>query len=169
VDAQRVRPPHAGARDLTDPVNPYATPQASVEVAAPAKGTNREAIWIGAAIGMGVSYPISYALMLAYTWILVFQGASVQELYYRVAQSPVLLAVSFTFGFVAYIVGGYWTARLSTDRPMRNALAAAGLLMLFGVFAYLLPYEIPIPMWARVVSLLLPIPAYAAGARRYVK
>lgn len=78
-----------------------------------------------------------------------------------------LIAAAYRLAFTA--VGGYVTARLAPDRPMRHAMVLAGIGVLAGVAGLVAFYEIggPAmgPAWYAIQIPLTAIPGVWVGAR----
>ncbi|MFT3735286.1 MAG: hypothetical protein QM776_09705 [Rhodocyclaceae bacterium] len=147
-------------------MNPYSAPRSELEEPS---GTTTDsqlvAIVIGAAIGNGISYTVLFIMGLVFLWVLAMQGVPAQETYMQAYQSVPYLVSCHTIGFLCLIPGGYWSARLSRNRHLMTAALAGGLVVLFALMANLLPYELPVPFWSRVVSVVASIPAYLLGAK----
>ena len=154
--------------DSPGAIDPYATPGAPLGTPA-REPSNREPIWIGAAIGMGSSYTVAYAIMFTYMWILTFQGIPSNEMYLYTAQSTPYLLLCDLFAFACFMLGGHWSARLSRAHPMRNALMAGIAISVFGVIGGLLPYDTGVPLWQRALGFFVTIAGFAAGANQYLR
>lgn len=141
---------------------PYAPPKSSLEEFVP--GSSGTAVLIGAAIGNGISYAVLYVISLIFMWMLTWQGVEVQDLHAKAYQSVAFLVVAHSVGFLCLIPGGYWSARLSPRKPMATALLAGGIVATFTVVTNILPYEVPIPIWSRIISVVAILPAFAFGA-----
>jgi hypothetical protein len=92
------------------------------------------------------------------------QGVPTQELYSRAYQSTPYLVFGHALGFLCLLQGGYWSARLSKDKPLLTAALAGGLLAAFSLLTNFLPYEFPIPLWSRIASVVESVPAFWFGA-----
>lgn len=144
-------------------INPYAAPTSEMKEIEPVDSA-ATAILIGVAIGTGTAYAILSLSGLVFLWILTTQGVPAQQLYVRAYQSTGYLLLAHALGFLCELPGGYWSARLSNIRPANNALLA-GLLGSALAFAQnLTPYELPVPVWSRIVSIVVPVPAFLLGA-----
>ena len=145
------------------PRNPYAVPSSTVEDTEPKVGGS-VAVLLGAAIGNGISYAVLFICGLVFLWVLTAQGVPTQELYSRAYQSNSYLIFAHIVGLVCLLPGGFWTARLSRERPLFNALLAGLLISALALTQNLAPYNLPIPLWSRIASAVIPIPAFLLGA-----
>lgn len=143
-------------------MNPYAVPRAVLED--PLPGGRMTAVLVGAAVGHGVSYAVLFVSRLVFLWILVAQGVPTQGLYARVYESMPYLVYAHALGFLCLVPGGYWSARFSSTSPVRSALLSGGLVAAFALLSNLMPYELPTPLWSRIVSAASPVPAFWLGA-----
>jgi hypothetical protein len=143
-------------------VTPYSAP--SSEVKDPKANSSSTAILVGAAVGNGVSYAVLFLMGLVFLWVLAAQGVSQQELYARAYQSTGYLVFAHVVALVCCAPGGLWSARLGPDKPYRNALLAGSIVSALALSANLMPYELPIPLWSRVASVIIPLPAFLLGA-----
>ena len=123
------------------------------------------AVFIGAAVGMALSYVVLFVFGLIFLWALVAQGVPGNESYARAYESTPYLVFAHLVGFLCLLPGGLWTARLSANTSVRHALYAGLLVTLFALIGNLVPYYLPIPFWSKIASVLLPIPAFLIGAR----
>ena len=144
-------------------MNPYSAPTAIVEDAQVPPG-RRTAVLIGAAIGCGISYAVLLIFGLVFLWILVAQGVPSQELYARAYQSTGYLVFAHLTSVFCLAPGGYWSTRLDPTNSLVSAVIAGALVSVFSMTSNLLPYELPIPMWSRILSVVIPIPAFSIGA-----
>jgi hypothetical protein len=122
------------------------------------------AIVIGAAIGNGLSYAVLFVLGLLFLWVLVAQGVSGNDSYAKAYESNSYLLFAHAVSFLCLLPGGAWTAKLSEASRVRNAALAGLLVALVGVLGNLVPYDLPIPLWSRLATALLPVPAFVVGA-----
>lgn len=143
-------------------MNPFAAPNAPLSEPLPKSGA--AAVFVGAAVGNGTSYVVLFMFGLVFFWVLVAQGVPTQELYARAYQSTSYLLFAHFIGLICLVPGGYWSARLSPDRPVVYALLAGAVVSAFSVLSNLLPYDLPIPLWSRVASVILPFPGFLLGA-----
>jgi hypothetical protein len=143
--------------------NPYTPPLAPVDIPE-AAGNSTTAILIGVVIGTGTAYIVLTLVGLAFFWILVAQGVPAHELYVRAYQSTTYLVFAHFLGFLCSLPGGYWSARLDRTRNYGNALFAGSLVSGLALLQFCIPYELPIPYWSRVASIVLPLPAFFLGA-----
>jgi hypothetical protein len=148
---------------MTTSRNRYAAPSSALEDAKPKVGSSA-AIAFGAAVGNGIAYAVLSGCGLVFLWALVAQGVPTQELYSRAYQSNFYLIFAHVVGLGCLVPGGYWTARLSREGPFRNAWLAGLLISVFSLAQNLVPYNLPIPFWSRIVSVAIPIPAFLLGA-----
>jgi hypothetical protein len=125
---------------------------------------HKVAIVIGAAIGNGLSYAVLFICGLVFLWTLVAKGIPGNEAYTQAYKSVAYLLFAHTVGFVCMLPGGAWTAKLSVRCCKRNAAIAGSLVAVLTLLSNLIPYYVPIPFWSRLLSFLLPIPAFVAGA-----
>jgi hypothetical protein len=144
-------------------MTPYAPPKSQVTVA-DEPGNRATAVFVGAAIGNGTAYAVLFIFGLIFMWGLAAQGIPSNELYARAYQSTIYLIFAHVVGLLCCLPGGYWSARLSRDSPYFNSFLAAGLVVLVTFAAYLMPYEVPIPFWSRVTSLIAPFAGFLLGA-----
>ena len=143
-------------------MNRYAAPNAQLEEST--TGNSGTAVLIGAAIGNGISYAVLFVFGLVFLWSLALQGVPTQDLYVKAYQSTSYLAFAHIVGFLCLIPGGYWSARLSPNKPLLAALLAGGIVAAFTATTNLIPYELPIPLWSRITSVVAAIPAFGLGA-----
>ena len=143
-------------------MNRYAAPNAPLNEHVPS--SSGTAVLVGAAIGYGISYAVLFVLGLVFLWALVLQGVPTQDLYAKAYQSTTYLAFAHSIGFLCMLPGGYWSARLSPTKPLLPALLAGGIVAMLAAAANLMPYELPIPLWSRITSVIAAVPAFALGA-----
>jgi hypothetical protein len=141
--------------------NPFAPPKTAVELA---RSSDITAILVGAAVGNGSAYAVLFVLGGVFLWMLTLSGVPSAQLYVRAYQSTGYLLFAHLAGAAACLPGGYWAARLSESRPVRNAIIAGCLVSLLALCAYVVPYELPGPFWSHAASVILPIPAFLLGA-----
>jgi hypothetical protein len=122
------------------------------------------AVLIGAAIGNSLSYAVLFVLGLFFLWVLVAQGIPGNDAFARAYESTRYLVFAHLVGFLCLVPGGLWAARLSETSHIRNATLAGLLVAGFALLGNLVPYYLPIPLWSRVASVLLPVPAFVVGA-----
>jgi len=122
------------------------------------------AVLIGAAIGNGLSYAVLFILGLFFLWALVAQGVPGKDAYARAYESTSYLVFAHFVGFLCLIPGGLWAAKLSASSHVRNAVSGGVLVAAFALLTNFLPYYLPIPLWSRIASVLLPVPAFVVGA-----
>jgi hypothetical protein len=122
------------------------------------------AVLIGAAVGSALSYVVLFIFGLVFLWVLVAQGVPGNESYARAYESTTYLAFAHAVGFICLLPGGYWASRLSQRRHSRNAALAGAMVAVFAVIGNLVPYYLPVPLWSRIASIILPIPAFLLGA-----
>jgi len=144
-------------------VTPYAAP--SAEVRDPEPDSSQTAVLVGAAVGNGVSYAALFLMSLVFLWVLRAQGVAPQELYVRAYQSTGYLLFAHAVAFLCCAPGGYWSARLGPARPYLNAALAGSIVSALALSANLMPYDLPIPLWSRIASVVIPLPAFLLGAR----
>lgn len=120
-------------------------------------------VLLGFCIGNGASYAALYISGLVFLWVLVAQGVAPDQVYARAYESTPYLIYAHILGFVTTATGGYWTARLSSTNPLRRTLFAGILMSVFVVAQLAIPYDLPIPWWSQLASVLIPIPAFIAG------
>lgn len=143
--------------------NPYSASNDPFEETRPSP-SGLTAIIIGAFIGDGILYAAGTALSWVIMWHLSAQGATGKDLYLPLYQSTGYLLAGHVVAGLAMLIGGYWCARLGNDRRLFRA-AMAGLIIMAQIMLHLtLPYDQPYPLWTCVVSLVMPIPLYVAGA-----
>lgn len=122
------------------------------------------AVLVGAAIGNGLSYAVLFVFGLLYLWVLVAQGVPGNDAYARAYESMPYLVFAHLVGFLCLVPGGVWAAKLSSNSHIRNAALAGLLVAVFALLGNLVPYYLPVPVWSRVASVLLPLPAFLLGA-----
>jgi len=144
-------------------MNPFAPPHARVGDTR-LSSSRWKAVAVGAAIALGVAHAVLSLFGLGIYWILTLQGVPPQQLYARANQWTEYVVFAHFVSFVCVMVGGYWSARLSPEEPILTALLAGCLLMAFLASGHLAPYDPPIPVWSRVATLLVPVPACVLGA-----
>jgi hypothetical protein len=120
-------------------------------------------VLLGFCIGNGASYAALYLSGLVFLWVLVAQGVAPEQVYARAYQSTPYLVYAHILGFLTTMPGGYWTARLSSGSPVRRTLLASALMSAFVVAQLAIPYDLPIPWWSQIASVVTPIPAFIAG------
>jgi hypothetical protein len=143
-------------------INPYATPHAPLPE--PVARKFLTAVLIGAAIGNGIAYAVLWVVSIGFLWLLTLQGVPTEELYVRAYASTPYLVFAQAVAFVCLLPGGYWSARLSPSNGTAAALWAAFVMTALVALEYIAPYQLPIPAWSRVLSLLSPFPAFWLGA-----
>jgi hypothetical protein len=141
--------------------NPFAPPKTPVELS---RSNDITAIFVGAAVGNGSAYAVLFLLGGAFLWTLTLRGVPTAQLYVRAYQSTAYLVFAHFAGAAGCLPGGYWAARLSESRPVRNAILAGCLVSLLALCVDLVPYELPGPLWSHAASVVLPIPAFLLGA-----
>lgn len=124
----------------------------------------KAAIVIGAAIGIGLNYVVLFVFGLIFLWLLVAGGISGTEAYVKAYESIAYLLFAHTVGFLSLLPGGAWTAKLSGRSRILNAAIAGSLVAVVALLGNFVPYDVPIPFWSRLASVLLPIPAFVMGA-----
>jgi hypothetical protein len=145
-----------------DPSNPYAAPRTEVGRGSPAGDAT--AVAVGSALGVGVAYAAQFFFLLVFLWVLVAQGVPRTDTYARAYESNEIFVLLLVANFLGGLVGGYWSARLSTGRRRRSAVLAGVTVALFTALQYyLLPYYLPGPAWSRIASILLPVPTFSVG------
>jgi hypothetical protein len=147
---------------MQNETNPYAAPRAPLPE--PEPSARITAVLTGASIGNGIAYAVLAALGMGYFWLLVLQGVPTEALYAHAFASTYYLVFAHAVGFMCLVPGGYWSARLSPNSGIAAALWAAATLAALSALDLLAPYELPIPAWSRVASLLEPFPAFWLGA-----
>lgn len=143
--------------------NPYAAPRAPLSEQATRSFIS--VVLLGAAIGNGFYYAAISVLGMGYFWLLVLQGVPTGQLFVHVYASSAYLVFAHSVGFICMVTGGYWSARLDEEKGSSAALWAAAVLSALAILDHLAPYDLPIPAWSRVVSVLAPFPAFWLGAR----
>lgn len=152
-----------GGLDTPATPNPYAPPRAALAEPSRSAG-NVIAVLVGAAIGAGVAYVVLSLCSLVLVWVLFAQGVPSADIPARAYEATGYLAFAHVIAFVCGLPGGYWSARLSASRWLRNAILGGVLVSLFTLLLNLVPYYVPIPLWSRAMSLLTPVPAFIVGA-----
>jgi hypothetical protein len=147
----------------TTPRNPYAAPTSAV-ADTQAEARHSVAVLIGAAIGNGIAYGVLAVCSLIFLWVLTAQGVPIQDLYSRAYQSDTYLIFAHLVGLACLMPGGYWAARLSRGRTTLNVSLAGSLVSIFALLENVTPYIAPIPLWSRVASVAIPVPAFILGA-----
>jgi hypothetical protein len=142
--------------------NPYAAPRGDVGGAEPASQIT--AVVISAAIGIGVAYISVVIVSVVCLWRFVLQGASPENAYALTYQSMGYLLGAHASGFASSAIGGYWSAALSSERRLRAALLAGCFVSAFALLQVLWPYDLPVPFWSVLASVVIPIPAFPLGA-----
>ncbi|MCR6480699.1 hypothetical protein NU688_31410 [Variovorax sp. ZS18.2.2] len=122
------------------------------------------AVLIGAAVGNALSYVVLFIFGLVFLWVLVAHGVPGNESYARAYESTSYLLFAHVVGFLCLLPGGLWAAKLSESSHIRNAVVAGALVAAFVLLGNLVPYSLPIPLWSRVASVVLPVPAFILGA-----
>lgn len=143
-------------------MDPYAAPSAVLEDPLPRGRVT--AVVVGAAVGSGVSYAVLFVSCQVFLWILAAQGVPTQALYAQVCESTPYLVFAQSLGFLCLVPGGYWSARFCSTSPVRTALLSGCLVAAFALLSNLMPYELPTPLWSRIASAVLPVPAFCLGA-----
>lgn len=143
--------------------NLYAPPSANLTDDRP-KPVNLLVVLLGAAIGNGIAYAVLSISGLVFVWILAAEGVAAQELYARAYQTTWYLIFAHLLGLLCLVPAGYWTARFSKERAVGNAARAGSLIALLSLLQILVPFNLPIPIWSQMASVLVPTPAYLLGA-----
>jgi hypothetical protein len=145
-----------------DPLNPYAAPRTEVDRGSPARDAT--AVAVGAAIGVGAAYAVQFFFAMVFLRVLVAQGVPGPDTYARAYESNEIFVLLLASNFFGGVVGGYWSARLSSGRPRRSAVLAGVTVAVFAALQYYLPpYYLPGPAWSRLGSILLPVLAFPVG------
>ena len=145
-------------------MNPYIAPKSqSGKIIEPRQSAT--AIFVGAAIGNGTCYAVLFMFGTIFMWMLTAQGVPSHELYVRANQSSTFLILVHVVAVLCCLPGGYWSAKLGPEKPYVNSLLAAGVVAFLTFAAYFVPYELPIPFWSRVVSVVSPFAGFLLGAR----
>jgi hypothetical protein len=87
------------------------------------------------------------------------------ELYAQISQSSAYLAFGHGLAVLGCVPGGYWSARLGPEKPYFHSFVSGGIVALLTLTAYIVPYELPIPFWSRVVSVVTPFAGFLLGAQ----
>lgn len=142
--------------------NPYLAPQAPL--LDPSTRAPLTAVVIGAAVGYGFVYVVLILINFGYFWLLTLQGVPQEALYYRALASTPFLLFCHAAMCPCMAAGGYWSARLSPGGAVRAALWSAALVAALALLDNFAPFDLPIPLWSRVLAVLLPFPAFWLGA-----
>lgn len=118
---------------------------------------------VGFCVGVGGSYVALFTSGLIFLWVLIAQGIAPENVYAQAYQSTPYLIYAHILGFVTTAPGGYWTARLSSDGTLWQVIFAGSLMTIFAFVQLAIPYELPIPWWSQIASVVTPIPAFVAG------
>jgi hypothetical protein len=145
------------------PINPYQAPRSPIASNPEPRGL-LVAVFVGFAVGNGLSYAALSVMSVAYLWLLVSQGVPYADLYVRAYQSPWYVAIAHAVAFCTVVPGGYWCARLCPNARTSSALYAGVLLTLVTLVALAVPYGTPAPLWSQAASIATPIPAYLLGS-----
>jgi hypothetical protein len=160
--ATPMQPAPSTGQPMQTETNPYAAPRAPLPEPAPSGRIT--AVLIGASIGNGIAYAVLALLGMGYFWLLAMQGVPTEQLYAHAFASTYYLVFAHAVGSVCLVPGGYWSARLSPNAGTAAALWAAAIVAALAALDHLAPFELPIPAWSRVASLLAPFPAFWLGA-----
>jgi hypothetical protein len=144
--------------------NPYAPPRSQVAADAP-QPTRTMPVLVGVMVGCGLVYVVLTICVWFFVWFLAAQGVASKDIYLRVYQSDAYLLFAHAGGFLCLMYGGSWTARLTQGGAAMNAAIAGILVVAFSFMQLFVPYDVPIPMWSSVMSVVAPIPAYLLGSR----
>jgi hypothetical protein len=96
--------------------------------------------------------------------VLALQRVPAQEIYAKAYQSTAYLVFAHVVGFMCLLPGGYWSARLSPSKPRLAALFAGCIVAVLSGAAFFMPFELTVPFWSRVTSVVAAVPAFAFGA-----
>lgn len=146
------------------PHDPYAAPSSSPVEHKLASCNGITAILVGAAVGNGIVYATLFVTVWVYLWGLSAAGVPDADLYTRAYESTWYLLFAHLVGLLSLLPGGYWSARLSTERHLFHAMLAGLIISGFSLLQCTFPYELPIPLWSMIVSVVVPIPAFLLGA-----
>ncbi len=142
--------------------NPYTPPQAPL--VDHSTRSPLAAVVVGAAVGYGLVYVALVLINFGYFWTLTLQGVPQEELYYRALGSTAFLLFGHLAMCPCMVAGGYWSSRLSPGGAVGAALSSAALVAALALLDMFGPFDLPIPFWSRVLSLVLPFPAFWLGA-----
>lgn len=146
------------------PRNPYAAPQAHVGQQESA-GNAASAALIGASVNLGAYWAVASIPGWVYMWTLVGAGVPSSQVYWRTYQSIPFLLLEHGISIGCQLVGGYWAAKLCPRGAMKSALVAGVMVAVFALLQdTLTPYDLPIPLWSRALSVLTPLPVFLFGA-----
>ena len=143
--------------------NPYRPPETAPQPE-PAGTPTAMPIFVGVTVGMGLWYVVGSLSSLVFGWWLTLAGVPTAQLFQRFYTDAPFLACCHILTFLCMATGGFWATGASGGR--RSAALISGLaLTMFVVLQFATPYTVPYPGWSRLLSLLLPLPAYLVGAR----
>jgi YD repeat-containing protein len=146
------------------PRNPYAAPQSHVGQQESA-GSAAGAALIGAFVNLGAYWAVASIPGWIDMWTLVGAGVPSAQVFWRAYQSTPFLLLEHGIGLACQAFGGYWAAKLCPHSARKSAAIAGAMTAVFALLQdTLTPYDLPIPMWSRALSVLMPIPAFAFGA-----
>jgi hypothetical protein len=146
------------------PEHRYAPPSAHVEDVAPVESAVLS-VFVGAAVGNGAAYGVLSVVGVAYLWILVLGGVPAERVYSEIYGSVPFLLFNHLLGFACEAVGGYWCARLSRSRSVARAFACGLLGSALAGIQVTSPFAGIIPIWSRLLSVLIPTVGSVVGAR----
>jgi hypothetical protein len=149
---------------IEKPRNPYAAPQSHVGQQESIGGVAGAAL-IGAFVSLGAYWAVASVPGWIYMWALIGTGVPSSQAYWRTYQSIPFLLLAHSIGLACQALGGYWAAKLCRQSALKSAAVAGAMTAVFALLHdTLTPYDLPIPMWSRALSVLTPLPTFVFGA-----
>ncbi len=145
------------------PANPFRPPD-SAPAPAQAPAPLLVPVFVGTSVGTGSYYLTANVVGFAFMWWLTATGTPLARLYREVYANVPFVLASHVLASACMALGGYWAARIDATGRRRPALLCAVATIVLVLLQDALPYDLPIPGWSRIASLVLPIPLYLAGA-----
>jgi hypothetical protein len=122
------------------------------------------AVLAGFIFGTGISFILQTVSGVALSWLLMGTGVRTEDLYSAMAESPVINVWAHILNVAAVMSAGAGSALLRPSNPFMAALLVGGVMLGFVVLQFIVPYEHQAPLWSKLASLAIPVPAAIAGA-----
>ena len=146
-----------------EPRNPYQPPAAAVRDIARRRGSPVKAVIFGVLIDVGGSFGAGVVLVLAYSIVLAWSGASAEDIRRAMGAADVFSWFSllgFCVGAAASFLGGYVCARIVADAEMKwvGIVAAISALVSLAMGAGSLAFD-----WDALMALISMGAVFAGG------
>ena len=115
-------------------------------------------------LGTGLAFVLQTVSGVALSWLLVGSGVRTEDLYSAMSDSPAINLWAHLLNVVAVMPAGALIAWLRPRDALVTAAFAGGLMVIFVIVQFSVPYVHQAPLWSKALALLTPIPAAVAGA-----